>query len=179
MKECTFTRGQIIFEEGSYPVSMFLIRSGKVAIYSDYKTEKAKLITVLGGGELLGEMGLIEVRPRSATAIALEDGTELTEITDEEFSGYFNDNPDQLLEILKQLSRRIRETNRQYKNACRTVYESRNTTICCCKRRSPVFQKGRGFGSTSQSPPALHRLRLLSPTPCSAVLCPKNQCCPL
>ena len=47
MKECTFTRGQIIFEEGSYPVSMFLIRSGKVAIYSDYKTEKAKLITVL------------------------------------------------------------------------------------------------------------------------------------
>ncbi len=133
MKECTFTRGQIIFEEGSYPVSMFLIRSGKVAIYSDYKTEKAKLITVLGKDELLGEMGMIELRPRSATAIALEDGTELTEITDAEFESYFSDNPDQLLEILKQLSKRIRETNRKYKNACRTVYESNNAEQDGCR----------------------------------------------
>ena len=120
----TFTRGQVIFNEGDFPEVMYMILGGQVGVYSGYKTEDMALITTLGEGELLGEMGMIELRPRSATAVALTDDTVVAEINYETFTQYFRDDPGRLLAILRQLSKRIRETNKKYMDACRTLYES-------------------------------------------------------
>ena len=68
-------------------------------------------------------MGMLEVYPRSATAVAQEDGTVLVEITEDELSDYFRNKPEKLLAIMKLLSQRIRETNEKYIDACRAVYE--------------------------------------------------------
>lgn len=124
MNTITVNRGDIIFREGDYAKTMFDIQSGSVGVYSHYGTEHEKQITVLGSDEVLGEMGLIEAYPRSATAVALEDGTVLLEISEAELASAFSNRPDKVLKIMRQIASRLRETNEKYINACRAVYEN-------------------------------------------------------
>jgi len=124
MKTLTFDRDQVIFQEGTYGNTMYDIVSGKVGVYMNYKTGEEKQLAEMGNSEVFGEMGMIEVYPRSATAVALEDGTVLAEITEAELSQYFKDKPEKILKLLRLLSQRIRETDKKYLDVCRTVYES-------------------------------------------------------
>jgi CRP-like cAMP-binding protein len=127
MKEITFNKDQIIFCQGENASVMYDIISGKIGIYTDYQTEQEKKIAELDAGEVFGEMGLIEYWPRSATAVALEDGTVVTELGEDDLKEYLKDKPEKLLVVMRQLSRRIRETTQNYVNVCRTVNESRRT----------------------------------------------------
>ena len=119
-----YDRGQIIFKQGDYSDCMYDILEGKVGVYGAYGTHDEKLIAELGKGQSLGEMGMLEYYPRSATAVALEDGTALAEITEDELNDYLRNRPEKLLSIMRQLSERIRETNMKYVDACRVVYEN-------------------------------------------------------
>jgi len=123
MKTLTFEKNQEIFKEGAFGETMYDIVSGRVGVYSKYGTTKQTLVAELGANDIFGEMGMIEVYPRSATVIALEDNTQVTEITESELSEYFKDKPEKVLGLLKTLSKRIRETNDKYINVCKTVYE--------------------------------------------------------
>lgn len=125
MRIKSFNKGEVIFREGEYSASMYQINSGTVGIFSAYQTEDEKELTKLGSEAFFGEMGIVECYPRSATAVALVDGTEVTEITERELSDYLRNKPDVMLEIMKQLSARLREVTASYEEACRTVYESR------------------------------------------------------
>ena len=120
MKEITFSKDQIIFQQGDQAKSMYDIFSGKVGIYAQYQSENEKEIAVLEAGQTFGEMGMIEYYPRSATAVALED-TVLNEIGEEDLKEYFKDKPEKLLQLMKLLSQRIRETTQKYIDVCRTV----------------------------------------------------------
>ena len=122
MKEITFGKDQVIFHQGDESKVMYDILSGKVGVYKDYKTEKEKLVTVLGPEQTLGEMGMIEYFPRSATAVALED-TVLQEIGEDEIREYFRNKPEKLLQLMKLLSQRIRETTQKYLDVCRVISE--------------------------------------------------------
>ncbi len=124
MKSRTVASGEIIFREGELELTMYAIRSGSVGIWQDYGTERETLLTVLKAGQAFGEMGLIEAAPRSATAVAREDGTELEEYGEEEFQRFFEDKPALLLRMLKQLSARIRENTEKYDAACRALEQS-------------------------------------------------------
>lgn len=119
-----FKKDEVIFRQGDESRTMFEIRSGKVGIYANYRTEKEKQLAVLEPGETFGEMGLIENLPRSASAVALADDTEVEEIGAAEFSDYFEEKPVQVFLLVKQLSHRLRETSKNYEEACRTVSET-------------------------------------------------------
>ena len=121
MKTIAFSAGDVIFREGDFQLTMYDILSGSVGIYLDYDSEQKKQLTVLRANQLLGEMGLIESCPRSATAVALEDGTTLREIDEAEFLDFFRNEPERLLQILRQLSARIRENTEQYQEVCRAL----------------------------------------------------------
>ena len=84
-------------------------------------------MATLKPGDYLGEMGLIEAYPRSATAVALEDGTQLQEIGEREFSDYFKGKPERLLAIMRQLSQRLRDRTEDYERACRVLEELQAT----------------------------------------------------
>ena len=124
MNTLVFKKGDVIFRQGDYSEVMYDIAKGTVGIFADYETEKVQQIAELKAGDFLGELGMIEVYPRSATAVALEDGTELNEIGEDELNEYFKDKPEKLLKIMKQISQRLRETNQKYLNACRVAFES-------------------------------------------------------
>jgi len=103
---------------------MYDIRWGRVGVYAAYGTPQEKKLAELGAEDFFGEMGLLDREPRSATVVALEDGTSVQEITSGEFSAYFKDSPDKLLSVMRQMSSRLRETNKNYLEAVRTVYDT-------------------------------------------------------
>lgn len=121
-KETTFKKGEIIFKEGEWQMTMYSLVSGKVGIYSQYGTENEQLLTELSEGKLFGEMGLIEARPRSATAVALED-TVLVIIDGDNLSDIFKNEPEKVVSILINMTSRLRELSGQYVEACSTISE--------------------------------------------------------
>ena len=89
MKQVSFKSNEVIFRQGEPSLVMYDIISGRVGVFADYGTKKERIITELGKDQTLGELGMIGVYPRSATAVALEE-TVLAEIGDAELDEYFN-----------------------------------------------------------------------------------------
>lgn len=121
-----FKSGQIIFKQGDLEICMYDIQRGRVGVYSAYGTPEEKLIAELVNGETVGEMGMVERVPRSATAVALEDDTILAEIGNDDLKAYFLKQPEKLLLILRDLSAHLRETNQKLAGVCRKIYEIEN-----------------------------------------------------
>ncbi len=125
MKEITFNKDQVIFRQGEFGSAMYDVLSGEIGIYTDYQGADEKQIAVIKAGEVLGEMGLIEVYPRSATAVVLTDGTVVIELKEDDLRTYLQDKPEKLLQVMRQLSSRIRETTEKYVDVCRAVSDRR------------------------------------------------------
>lgn len=117
-------RNEIIFNEGDKSDCMYDIRMGRVGIYANYGSKEEKLLTELTKDQFFGEMGIIEGYPRSATAVAMGDMTELTVIAKNEFEDYCKRNPEKTILIMKNMSTRIRELTQDYLEVCHTVAES-------------------------------------------------------
>lgn len=118
-----FERGQIIFKQGDLDICMYDIQRGKIGVYSAYGTPEEKLIAELVEGETVGEMGMIERVPRSATAVVLDDAI-LGEIREDDLKDFFLKQPEKLLLIMRDLSSHLRETNDKLAGVCKRIYES-------------------------------------------------------
>ncbi len=119
-----YKKGDVIFEEGSFEMWMYVLNRGRVGIYANFGGPDEKLLTEISGGHgaTFGEMGLIDSMRRSAAAVALED-VEVFLISGENFGSYFGDDPDVLLDMMKNMSKRIRQLTHDYMEACRAVTE--------------------------------------------------------
>ena len=115
----TFAKNEIIFREGDAANCLYDIRWGKVGIFANYGAENQSLLTELRPEEFFGEMGLISHQPRSATAVALEDNTQVQLISEEVFSEYLQERPAKVLMIMMHLSSRIRKLTKDYMEVCR------------------------------------------------------------
>ena len=120
MKE--YKQGTVIFNQGDPGDCMYDIFSGRVGIYAAYGTPDEKLLTELKAGEFFGEMGLLDKAPRSATVVALED-TLAYVINEADFNEFFMQQPEKALQIMRQLSQRLRKRTEDYMEACRAVHE--------------------------------------------------------
>ena len=141
----TFDKDSVIFRQGDFSHDMYDIISGSVGIYTDYGRENENRITVLHAGDFLGEMGLIEIYPRSATAVAMEDGTTLQVIGEKEFSDYFKTRSDRLLAIMRQLSHRLRDLTEDYEAACKVRDALKETSGEKEKRSASLLEKARKY----------------------------------
>jgi CRP-like cAMP-binding protein len=63
--ETSAAEGQMLMKEGDYSVELIAIEEGTANVIQGGKT-----IAALSSGDLIGEMGLLERRPRSADVIA-------------------------------------------------------------------------------------------------------------
>jgi CRP-like cAMP-binding protein len=103
--------GTVLFQEGDRGEQMYVIREGKVAIVKRIADSEITL-AVLGPGEFFGEMALLEGLPRSAGATVLEDAT-LVEVDQQSFETLIRKNAEVALRLLRRLSSRLREADRQ------------------------------------------------------------------
>ena len=117
-------RGAVIFRQGDPGDCMYDIQFGRVGIFDHYGEPDEKKIAELFADQIFGEMGLLDHAPRSATAVALENDTVLSVISEEEFYEYFKDRPVKVLVLMQQMCGRLRRTSKDYLEACRTVHDS-------------------------------------------------------
>ncbi len=117
-----FKKGEIIYKQNTFEMLFYDILYGGVALYQNYGTPDQVLIKELSSG-FLGEMEVVEARPRTTTAIATEK-TEAKVITAEDFGALFQEKPALVMSVMQQMSSRIRELTREYNNACRIVAQA-------------------------------------------------------
>ncbi len=109
-----FPAEAVVFEEGDPGSRMYVIQSGEVRIVKRVGSRSIELAR-LGAGEAFGEMALLEGQPRSATAIVDVPGRVL-EIDEAAFADLVRTEGEIALRLLRRLSSRLREANRQIRN---------------------------------------------------------------
>jgi len=78
--ECRFDAGATVVAEGEPGRSLFIVKSGRLAVSKRANSGNVIPISVLEPGDFFGEMTLIEMQNRSATVVA-ESPTVLYELT--------------------------------------------------------------------------------------------------
>ena len=63
--ETSAAEGQILMKEGDYSVELIAVEEGTADVL-----QNGRKVALLGPGDLIGEMGLLERRPRNADVIA-------------------------------------------------------------------------------------------------------------
>jgi len=104
-----FQQGETVIEEGAKGTSAFIILSGEVEIIKR-SGEKELAVAKLGQGQVFGEMGLIEDRPRSATVRASSE-LKVRVIDREQFNELLRTKPSVLIPIMKSLFERLRQVS--------------------------------------------------------------------
>ncbi len=106
--------GDILFKENDPSQDAFVLREGSLKIVQGSGSDETEIGTV-EPGDVVGEMGLIENTPRSATAIATSPCT-VFRVTSAEIIGN-TDNPQETPGILiaRVLAKRLRQTNEKLK----------------------------------------------------------------
>lgn len=140
LPEKTYQKNDVIFREGDPSNCLYDIHGGRVGIFTDYGTEKQKLLTELLPDMFFGEMGLFETQPRSATAVALADETVLEPIAEKDLAELLAKNPAKGLLLLQHLSHRLRQLTRDYLKACKTLAETEESIEQADTRLTPEMQ---------------------------------------
>jgi len=107
--ETNYRASEIIFRQGDESEFAYVIQSGQVEILRDFPENPVRL-ALLGPGQIFGEMGLVDERPRSLTARALDE-TRVTCITRGEFVDLLLHKPEDAFRYLRTLFERLRAAN--------------------------------------------------------------------
>ncbi len=105
-----FQTGSVIFRENEQGGEMYVIIQGAVEIRKATGSVSSKTLIKLGKGDIFGEMALIEKKPRSASAVAVEP-TKVLGINAKLYESMLGSNPDFAQKMNKVLSERIRKSN--------------------------------------------------------------------
>ena len=105
----SYTDGEYIFREGESAVFAYIVKSGSVEI-TKRSAAGEQVLAELAPPTIFGEMALIDGNPRSAGARAKGD-TVVTEVTEESFLTYLQQNPQAAVRIMKTISENLRASN--------------------------------------------------------------------
>ncbi len=105
--------GDYFFRERDPAQSMFVLESGRVAVVKQWQG-RALSLRVLGPGDCVGEMALLDLFPRSASVRALEDCVAI-ELTPADLLRLFERDSEQFalvqMNIAREMCRRLRVTD--------------------------------------------------------------------
>jgi CRP/FNR family cyclic AMP-dependent transcriptional regulator len=103
-----YRKSEVVFEEGSTGSEMYLIHSGRVLLSVRQNENQQVPLAVLNPGDFFGEMALVDDSPRSATASAVEDDTELIIMDRARFLFMVRQQPEFALSLMHTLCQRLR-----------------------------------------------------------------------
>ncbi len=104
------SRDTTIFNEGDTADAVFVVVNGRVKIVTTSTDGKEFILTVLGAGQVFGEMALIEEATRSASVVTITD-VELLVISRKDFDHLLHTSPGISRKLMAILSRRLRRAN--------------------------------------------------------------------
>jgi predicted acylesterase/phospholipase RssA/CRP-like cAMP-binding protein len=102
----TLNAGRNLFKQGDPAGAAYIVKSGRLRVAIEGKSEPEKIINEVGRGEMVGEMGLLADKPRSATVYAVRD-TVLARLPRQEFFGLLEKHPWFLFGLTNTVVRRL------------------------------------------------------------------------
>ena len=118
-----FPPGTVVFSEGDVGNEMYVIQAGKVNIVKKSRDVEKVLVT-LGPGAFFGEMAIINQKPRSASAVVVEDA-KLLVIGPKTFDSMIRGNSEIAVRMIKVLAQRLQEADEQIENLLLKDHNSR------------------------------------------------------
>lgn len=103
-------KDEALIQIGDVGDSVFIIRNGWVKISIPDEKEGEVVINHLGPGEFVGELSLIDQKPRSASVIAITDNVEAVELKRSDFIELLEQFPMMSLFVISNISNRMRYT---------------------------------------------------------------------
>jgi CRP/FNR family transcriptional regulator, cyclic AMP receptor protein len=110
MPDVKLSRGEHLFMEGQEGDRLYIVLDGKLKLTRAAADGRENLISVLGPGEMFGELSLFDPRPRTSSASAITDAT-LAGLAHGALIAWLGDHPDVSIHMLRALARRLRRAN--------------------------------------------------------------------
>lgn len=100
---------KVLFQEGDAGDALYLVVRGQVKIFTRNALGEVTVLQKLGPGAHFGEMALIDQRPRSASAMAVDEVTLLV-LTRADFQSVIAQHPALALTLMQDMAARLRTT---------------------------------------------------------------------
>ena len=123
-----YRRGEVLFSEGSSADRVLAVRDGQVKVTVATPAGRELVLAVKAAGDLLGELGALDGRPRSASAVALTD-VEAVALAPSAFDRFLDEHPRLATRLLRSLAAQVRDSDDQ------AVERGSGDVVCRVARR--------------------------------------------
>jgi CRP-like cAMP-binding protein len=137
-----FQVGDVLFREGEHGEEMYVIQSGVLQITKRVGEGERPLAT-LGRGDFVGEMAILNGKPRTATAVVLEHATCLV-IDAATLEHMIARNAEIALRLVKKLARRLDSADEMIQILLNPDHRAR--VLLGLKRHAEAFGEDTGLG---------------------------------
>jgi len=110
MDPVRIAKGSILFSEGDVGEHLYVILEGKLKLGTSSGDGRENLLSILGPGEMFGELSLFDPGPRTSTATAVTD-CRLLSLGHKQAIPWITAHPQVSLELLARMAQRLRRTN--------------------------------------------------------------------
>jgi CRP/FNR family transcriptional regulator len=110
MAEVKLARGEHLFMEGDDGDALYVVIDGKMKLTRAAADGRENLLSVIGPGEMFGELSLFDPRPRTSSASAVTDAV-LAALKHEALMPLLRERPDVSFQMLRGLAQRLRRAN--------------------------------------------------------------------
>ena len=106
----TLQRREELFHKGDHGGEVYVVASGKLKALTTSAEGDDVVFSILGPGEVFGEVALLGATPRTATVSAIED-CELFAIDRRDFMSFLRTNPEVSVKLLSVLATRLKRVS--------------------------------------------------------------------
>lgn len=108
VRQVTLPERTVLFEQGDPGSTLYLVVDGTLKVYLRGEDDQETVLDIIVPDQVLGEMALIDGKPRSASAVALSDCT-LLALDREPFMEHLEAHPKTAIHLLQYLCSNLRQ----------------------------------------------------------------------
>ncbi len=110
MSHAKVHKGHHLFKEGDAGEKLFVVVEGKMKLGTQSSDGRENLLSILGPGEMFGELSIFDPGPRTSTATAVTD-CKLLALSHDQVLGWVTAHPEVSFQLLARLAQRLRKSN--------------------------------------------------------------------
>lgn len=141
LSERRFGPRQVLFAAGDAPERVYLLLKGRVKIYQVAENGKEIILDIVGRGDVVGDMAIVEEGERTACAQTLED-TVAVSISWEDFAHLLHQSPRLGFAMLELTARRLAGMQRAFMNLVSKPVSARLADTLLARQEHGVIRLG-------------------------------------
>jgi len=119
-----FSKRHTLMYEGDPADALYIIKEGSVAVTRTSSDGRETILSILKQGDVLGELGVLDEAPRSATVTLLRDA-QLLSLPRDEFLDLLSQRPQLNRSVITALCARLRASNRMVQTRSHLTVKAR------------------------------------------------------